>query len=509
MTTRRRLPPVPDVLARVLLACLSAIVATQAFCSIGWPMEEDPPLLHYAAYLVDAHGYVPYRDVFETSMPGTFWFHLALGKLFGYGDLAFRLVDLGWLAVLLAVAWRLMRPFSAVAAWAACALFALQYFFKGHAMSLQRDYIAVLPVAVAALVAGSGRRPALRALAIGCLFGLAALIKPHMLIGLPVVLAALYVANRGALPWRDIRPAAVCALGVAIPVAVALAWLAALGGLGAFLEMLTHYLPLHSAMTGDHVTISGSARAAYLWRGFVAMGGYRPWLIAALTGGAVVWFGPGADASRRLRAATLLGLAAAYAVYPVLADKFWDYHYMPLAFFVILSASLCLARPVRSLPMLVLIVSAWVSVDIADFTRGIAWQIRKGCRCAPVQYGRVDDISGWLLERMEPGDTAQPVDWTSGAVHAMLRARIPLATSFLYDYHFHHHVSNPYIVELRRRFMTQLEERRPRFIIEVRKKAKVSGADTSPDFPELERFIADHYTPGLAEREYTVYERAW
>lgn len=88
-----------------------------------------------------------------------------------------------------------------------------------------------------------------------------------------------------------------------------------------------------------------------------------------------------------------------------------------------------------------------------------------------------------------------------------MRARIPLATSFLYDYHFHHHVSNPCIMESRRRFITQLEERRPRFIIEVRKKAKVSGADTAPDFSGLERFIADHHTPGFAEPEFTVYER--
>lgn len=50
----------------------------------------------------------------------------------------------------------------------------------------------------------------------------------------------------------------------------------------------------------------------------------------------------------------------------------------------------------------------------------------------------------------------QPIDWTTGAVQALLRTEHPIGTRFLYDYHFYHHVQMPVIQKLRAQFVSQL-----------------------------------------------------
>ena len=93
-----------------VLALLGLLLAASIVLSLGWRPQHDTPLLHYVAFLIDRHGFVPYRDVFETSMPGTLMIHLFIGKLLGYSDAAFRVVDIVCLSALLTMTWLLMRP---------------------------------------------------------------------------------------------------------------------------------------------------------------------------------------------------------------------------------------------------------------------------------------------------------------------------------------------------------------------------------------------------------------
>lgn len=95
---------------RVIVGALLIIFLAELALSLNWRMEHDTPLLHYVAFLIDQHDFVPYKDVFETSMPGTFLFHLAIGKTLGYGDTAFRVVDIAYLMLLLTATWFLVRP---------------------------------------------------------------------------------------------------------------------------------------------------------------------------------------------------------------------------------------------------------------------------------------------------------------------------------------------------------------------------------------------------------------
>jgi hypothetical protein len=100
------------------------------------------------------------------------------------------------------------------------------------------------------------------------------------------------------------------------------------------------------------------------------------------------------------------------------------------------------------------------------------------------------------------------LDWTGGAVHALLIARAPLATPFLYDFYFHHHLSDPYIQNLRKRFIDALRSAKPRFIVRMTTdRPWPSGPDTSRQFPELEVLLLREYRTALRGEGYSILER--
>ena len=103
----------------------------------------------------------------------------------------------------------------------------------------------------------------------------------------------------------------------------------------------------------------------------------------------------------------------------------------------------------------------------------------------------------------------QPVDWVGGAAHAMLIARVKIATPFIYDEYFYHNVNDPYIQELRARFVQALSQTLPRFIIEVYDDgpyAEPTGPNTSREFPEFRDFLAKHYSVVQEGQGYRIYE---
>ena len=49
-----------------------------------WRITHDTVAMHYMAYVIDKFDYVPYRDIYDQSMPGTYLLHLFIGKIWGY-----------------------------------------------------------------------------------------------------------------------------------------------------------------------------------------------------------------------------------------------------------------------------------------------------------------------------------------------------------------------------------------------------------------------------------------
>jgi hypothetical protein len=258
------------------------------------------------------------------------------------------------------------------------------------------------------------------------------------------------------------------------------------------------------------VTITGLERWIYLFNSYFYFGGMQSFFIPIALGtyAALSILGKNSKTKFIFLLLTLLFL---YSIYPVFAGQFWPYHWMPFAYFGCLCVSL-LVLPIRLdsnclykriIPLITFIIFLLVTIRPAD---GFMRQLL-GHPVTPPKAGRVDEIASFLKEHLRSGDKVQPLDWTGGAVHGMLISKAVLATSYLYDYHFYHHVSKPYIQRIRKRFINQLEEEKPRYVINMYEKPRPRGADTTTEFAELQEFIDEHYVTVYKGNGFDILEK--
>lgn len=505
----------------ILLLALTALIA-----SYRWRMEHDTPLLHYAAFLINELNYVPYRDVFETSMPLTFLFHMLIGSLFGYGDAAFRLVDIALICALTASTAVVLRRFSWPAAFAGVSVFIIVYLSYGQAQSLQRDYIGVVLVAFSLLVLNYCRlnNSYRSGIIIGLLFSCAFLIKPHLILGLPVIMLAHYALLKGFGEVNVKRLLAFIGFGFFVPNFLVILWLWNIGGLAAFIEMLTQYLPLHNQITS--IDLSSLAELLkQLWGKYIHFGGYQVLMMGSCLGVLYAIIFCKLSLQDKILVKTIAGLIAVYSIYPVIGLKFWPYHYFPLLYFSALGFGLLLTPAnkgfggegksylvgIAALSIFVIIFPmTFKMVKFQNYSHYLWRQLQPEYVAPAPKLGVVDEIAVFLKNNVKPGDRVQPLDWSRGVNHAMLIAETPLATRYMYDYHFYHHIDNPFIRKIRKEFIDDLRSVKPRFIISVYDAFKpwLSGSNTTREFNELNSFVDDNYVE-IYDRKgvYRIYER--
>ena len=88
-------------LTTILLILLAILLITQAAFSLQWPIVHDEAPLFYEAFLMRAEGRIPYRDIFDFQMPGSFAAYYFLGLLSSFDPLRIRILDLILLGSLL------------------------------------------------------------------------------------------------------------------------------------------------------------------------------------------------------------------------------------------------------------------------------------------------------------------------------------------------------------------------------------------------------------------------
>jgi len=472
--------------AQGLLAAALAVFAIRlAWSSRTWPLIHDAPLMHYIAWRIQ-HGAVPYRDVFDMNAPGPYLIHLLLLGTLGGGDLAWRIFDLGWLAltcwVLALYAW----PVGVGPAAVAAGLVAVYHLAGGVWLAGQRDFLlCALLVGGAQLVAS----PATwwRLILAGVVGGAGVTLKPPAAIFLVVLaaVAAVAAAREGRVWWSP--PLAVLAGGAVAPLAC-LAWLAWAGGLPAFVEIFVEYdLPVYS-------------RLARVWP-WTALGwwpfGWRVWALFAVLVLA-------AGATRRWdtrRALVLAGLA--YGVVHFLAQgKGWEYQVYPLATFACLGAGFAMAAPARAVRGTALLASALLGLQL--YVKGVQ-ELRPAWITAKAQ--RVDRIVADLRGRVGPEDTVQVLDTGEGGVHALLRLGVRQPTRFIYDFPVFHDEDRPVVRRLRAEFLRELEAAPPKFIVVLERGWPSGDYARIACFPALATWIAATYRLDREGPEYRVYAK--
>jgi hypothetical protein len=490
---------------QIILILLAVFLIIQAAYSLRWTPTHDAAPLLYEVFLMQG-GKIPYRDIFDFQMPGAYAAYYLLGVASNFGPLRLRILDLLILAALIAITYFAMRRFGNLPALAGGILFGLAYLQGGPSLSLQREYILLVFIALALLI--GIRRDSLtpkHRLTLGLLFGLSAVIKPHAALGLlPFLLfdiADLRQRPSFSLPSLAKQSLLPMGLGFLIPISLTAMWLGITGALIPFLDIASNYWGLYSQINGRMEINTGADRWLFILAQLPYFGGYWLWLIPAALG---VYL------QRNRQTWLLASLALCYAIYPALSGQFFPYHYIPFTYFIILLASLSLRPSTFDLrPHIFPLSSIILLLTILATIRPSQIFIRQ-LEGKPIatSTNRAGDIARFLERNLEPGDTVQPLDWTGGTLLAMLETRAPIATSYVFDFYFYHHISNPYIQSLRADFMTQLQTAQPRFIIEVTAidKPWVSGEDTSREFPELRAVLDESYSVTMERDDYIIYE---
>jgi hypothetical protein len=482
-----------------------------AALSLGWRFQHDSPIVFYITWLMDRFGYVPYRDIFDMNMPGTYAFNYVIGKISGFSNLGVRCVDLSILGVTMAFSWSWMKSLGSKVAVCGAVLWGLCYLQLGSAISLQREYLILVPVLGGVVIADDlhESHTVLKALACGFLFGVAASMKPQAAIALPFLLF-LQRKDKQIAPFL-LHVALPAAIGFSLPIEGFLLYLLCNGALTPFFDMVWNYLPLYSHLSGDHQTLSGMERWKYLWREAHAVGGFGLWLIPAVFGAYVSIYRSTFTSSQKRKVMLLIVLAFCYGLYPLIAGQLWDYHWLLFLYFILQLSALCIAELAPHIDhkeklvpvgVLLLCIVLWAKPP-EDLSAAIL-----GRDVLPIKDGRVDEIAEFLQTHMQPGDRVQPLDWTGGAVHAMLISEARLATPFVYDFHFYHHTSNAYIQGLRKRFIESLQQSHARFIVQITSNDKpwVYGEDTTREFRELQSLLDESYIRVSGGRGYSIYQ---
>ena len=481
----------PQLLGWALVVGLGGVVVCVGWLSLPWPLIHDAPILHYVAWRI-SQGAVPYRDLFDMNFPGAYLLHLLVLKTLGAGDAAWRLFDLLWLGLTSLLVAALARPWGRIAAFGGALFFAAYHLGGGAWQAGQRDFLLCPFLLAGALgVARWWERRGGRALPwAGLALGAGVTIKPQAaLLALALLLLVLAApARAGGSRW----PAAAMLVGGLVLAPLALAsWLATIGGLGAWREIVVDYLlPLYSRLGGP------ASWTVYRWSPWPAIA-----IVLALSiGHAAVW--------RRLTFRHVVALTGAGTglLHYVGQGKGWEYHLYPLAAFAAVllfsevAAVLGARRVVFGAPLVAALAILVVLLGRSGAVNADANWIWDKERLVRILTA---DLGGWR----RPGDLVQVLDTTGGGVHALLRLGLVEPTRFLYDFHFFHDTDHPVIRALRAELVAGLDLSPPRFIVLFRRGWPSGREERINGFPELARLLAERYLIAVGREDYVIYAK--
>ena len=483
------------ILLALIGAALCCLLVSYEYLMLQWPMMREAHFLHYIAYLINEHNFAPYRDVLETSWFGTFLFHMAIGKIFGYTSIAFRTGDIFFLATLLFVTWKILRRLDIWLAWVGTLSFGLTYLHYGPANTLQRDYVLLLPIATALLIAlQTTWRSELRALIIGICFGAATSIKPHAIIGLPVILFFLH--SQSNTERSVLHSLLYCGFGGFATLGLGLLWLWHTNGLDAFIDMTLHYLPLYQDLNGAHEMQTTSERLHNMlrwWKYFL-----WDWPYAILIGLLYSWFNTEKKSQQRSLIFTLAALTACYNIYPLVSGKFWDYHWIPYSYFAVLSTC-ALLLPARNKTWRGNLLSLCLIVFFLR-TLGAQYLPWPGLQEQINHYPDIaidqtfeKEVSRFIKQHLKPAEKIQIVEQGGPSTLYLLQADAELATPYLGSFMFLHHINKPYVQNAQQDFLQRLQEKPPTLFLVMTDFTRPSGINTISEIPGLQDFLHSHY----------------
>lgn len=454
-------------------------------------------------------GGAPYRDAWDFKPPGVFFaYALAKGAL-GDSMRSVRVLEAaGWLSLLLAFALYARRFAGSV--WPGLlggALAVSGHVWMGFWHTAQPESFGAVLLAWALVLAtadpASPRKPAADAGA-ACLYALAALMKPPL--GGGILVSFAFALRRS--PSR-VRTTLAYALGGALPVVLALLYFAAKGALGDLYEALFVFAPQYTALNYRAGDLPG-----FLVRAVETLFLRFSWLNAL--GFALLWGLPRLAAREREGALHVLGVLVFCLIGVALQGRFFAYHYAAAVPLLALLAGWGLFKLTRLFERQAIGVAALAAALLA-FTNS---------------NGVTGAVSGGLLERIRRLDTGQAWNAPLRRVAAWLRVNTPdgapihvfgfqpvlydladrpPASRFIYDAPQR---APWYRARGRDLLMQDLAARPPAAILVEHGDVHPGTAGTSFDsattlerFPRLAALIARDYDAGVRVESFTIHLR--
>lgn len=225
------------------VAALCIVVSTYQ-----WPLMWDAQVFHYGNFLIE-HGFAPYRDIIDMNLPGTYLIDGWAIKVFGAGDLAWRIFDFTILGTLCLAMVAIARPYDWFAGLFAGVMFALIHASEGPQNAGQREEImtVLIMVAYAFVFESRRRRYPWMMIFFGLSLGMASSVKPT---GVPLGACLLGLALWDLKRKGDAVAAYVwCSLlGLSIAAAIVATFLVHYDAAGALLAITRRLTPYYAGM---------------------------------------------------------------------------------------------------------------------------------------------------------------------------------------------------------------------------------------------------------------------
>ena len=432
-----------------LAIAASLITSTFLFLvwSVHWPLVGDASLIHYIVFLIQ-HGRVPYRDLGDMNMPGSYLIEMAVMKTLGGGALAWRCFDFSLLAVAAAAYGVLTRRAGWLAALFSACLFALVHGRDGLAQGGQRDLtMAVLLVAATAvLFLAVDRRAWWGVGAFGVLAGVAFTIKPTALpLSIGQLLIAAWVMRTRSPTSRVLHPVWSffwAGLGMLVGPLIALAFLLEQGSLRAFWVGLHTVVPFYESL--------GHRPLGYLLQHSVS-----PLMALVL-----LWFGVFALARLQMdwqRGMLLCGAIFGLVSYVVQA-RGWPYYRYPLLAFMLPLMALDFTAAIALLQSPFFRLRASATLAVAALCAGGFWiGPQSAVIIHRIRWHQTDLISSLEENLNRLGGPAlsghlQCIDWFSGCGSTLYKMRLLSGTGVLADFLIFGPADEPAVQQSRAQF---------------------------------------------------------
>jgi 4-amino-4-deoxy-L-arabinose transferase-like glycosyltransferase len=454
--------------------------------------------MHYIAWRI-LDGAVPYRDLFDMNFPGVYAIHVGVLALLGPSSAAWRAVDLALTAAVGVLSFRFARPFGARSAAYAALLFSAYHLMGGPTQEGQRDLFLFAFLLAAALAVAraleSERMHASHSLLAGVWLGVGVAIKPQAALFAAIAIGALAVGQwRRGRPW--LRDVALLAAGVALPLAAVTLWLAAIGALRSFAEILFEFvLPIYSKI--GRVSVWSTLPASHY--AFLA-------LLTALAGAGAARAAVRRELSPRV---TLACLGLAYGLFNYIAQgKGWTYHLIPwVGFACLLAASpldALLAEGRRGERLALLAgLAALVLGPLVKTVRFLDDSNSPEAR----RLAMVAGLTSALAACRADGGTVQVFDTSQGGIHALFDAGIREPTRFLYDFPFFSEPGAEYTRRIRAELMSGLSSAPPECVVVFREGWPGGDYGRLDGFPELRDWLGAGFALSAETDEYRLYAR--